>query len=473
MTMESKLIPDEASYDWWMTDSSSPFPADLDRRTRVDQLREVLTTLHLIGMAKMVDRSIRRLSFSGIKLLRSLARMPVVGRGFDPLLARIDTHDRLQFELEELLRVCTALNEEHVPYWVAGGWGLDALVGCQTRRHRDLDLVVHPFHESLPQVAALLTSLGYERKTPFDGTVWFPYVEVYIDSHGHDVQVLIINWDILTTVEELLGSTSSAEAAATDGLARVTQLMLARFTSTGTLEGVAIPALSLVAQRLFHLGYPQRPEEPHAEDIIRLISMGQDGWINPLDHGGAPRSLPESRQPSTLLLIPIFTFPPDLWRLCRLYHNDLMVPPHVTLAIPFKPLKMVTDEVVQQLTKLFQETPQFEFELNAVRWFDADVVYLEPSNAEAFRSITERIQHEFPDFRPYGGVFDDVIPHVTLSEHGSIADRRIIGRLATQYTPISARASQVWLMSNNRDIDDWAVVKVFNLGPAPLGASND
>jgi hypothetical protein len=98
---------------------------------------------------------------------------------------------------------------------------------------------------------------------------------------------------------------------------------------------------------------------------------------------------------------------------------------------------------------------------------------LEPSNAEAFRSITERIQHEFPDFRPYGGVFDDVIPHVTLSEHGSIADRRIIGRLATQYTPISARASQVWLMSNNRDIDDWAVVKVFNLGPAPLGASND
>ena len=456
-----------------MADSSSPFPADLEPHNRVDRLREILTTLHMIRMAKMIDRSIRRLSFSGLKLLRSLARMPVIGSGFDPLLAKIDTLDRLHFDLEELLRVCSALNDEHVPYWVAGGWGLDALVGCQTRRHRDLDLVVHPFHESLPKVAALLTSLGYERKTPLGGTMWFPDAEVYIDNHGHDVQVLNINWDILTTVEELLGSAPIAEVVATDEMARVTQLMLARFTATGSLEEVVIPALSVVSQRLFHLGYPQRPEDPHAEDVIRLIAVEQDGWINPFDHSGAPHSFPESHQPSTLLLIPIFTFPPDLWRLCRLYHNDLMVPPHVTLAIPFKPLEMVTNEVVQQLTKLFEETRQFDFELNAVRWFGAEVVYLEPSNAEAFRSITKRIQHEFPDFLPYGGVFDEVIPHVTLSEHGSIADRRIIGRLAPRYTPISARASHVWLMSNQRSADDWAVVKVFQLGPAPLASADE
>lgn len=447
-----------------MADPSSPLPEDPDRPTFV-QLRAILTTLHLIRLAKMIDRSIRRLSFSGIKLLRSLARTRVVGRGLDPLLDRIDRHDRLHFEMEEVLRVCAALDEEHIPYWVAGGWGLDALVGCQTRRHRDLDLVVHPFHEYLPKAATLLTSLGYVRQRSIGGTVWFPDAEVYVDSHGHDVQVLNMNWDLLTTFEEILGSVSGADAGATDGPTRITRLTLDRFTANGTLEDVAIPAMSLVSQRLFHLGYPQRPEDPHAEDIVRLISMGKDGWINPLNYGGAPRSLPESPQPSTLLLIPIFAFPPDLWRLCRLYHNDLMVPPHVTVAIPFKPLETVTDDVIHRLTKLFEDTLQFSFELKSVRWFGTDVVYLEPSNAEVFRSITERIQNEFPDFRPYGGVFDEVVPHVTLSEHGSIADRRIIGRLAPRYTPISARATHVWLMSNERSRDDWSLVRVFQLGP--------
>jgi hypothetical protein len=450
-----------------MADPSLPFPADPNRPTRVEQLREILTKLHLIRMAKMVDRSKRRLAFSGIKLLRSLARMPGVGPVFDPLLARIDKHDRLHFEVEEVQRVCAALNADGVPYWVAGGWGLDALVGCQTRRHRDLDLVLHPYRENLPKVAAVLTSLGYERQTPFDdGTMWFPDVEVYLDRHGHDVQLLSVNWDILTKVEELLASTSSGETAVTDKLTRNAVLKLDRFVATGALEDVAIPALSLVAQRLFHLGYPQRPEEPHADDIIHLIAVEQDGWVNPLDRGVASRSLSESPQPSTLLLIPIFAFPPELWRLCRLYHNDLMVPPHVTLAIPFKPLEMVDEAVVQRLTKLFEETHQFDFELNAVRWFDTNVVYLEQTNPDAFRSITERIQLEFPDFHPYGGVFDEVIPHVTLSEHGSVADRRIIGRLAPRYTPISALATHVWLMSNERSNDDWSVVKVFQLGTA-------
>ena len=439
----------------------------------MDQLREILTTLHLIRAAKMVDRSIRRLSFSGIKLLRSLARTPFVGPALDPLLSRLDKHDRLHFDLEELLRVCRALNVEQVPYWVAGGWGLDALAGCQTRRHRDLDLVVHPFHENLPQVSALLTGLGYVRQTPLGGTVWFPDAEVYIDDHGHDVQVLNINWDILTTVDELLGTASSSKGAILDSPARVAELMVSRFTASGVLEGVTMPTLSLVAQRLFHLGYPQRPEDPHAADISRLIAVGPERWINPLDDVGALSSAPQSRPPSTLLLIPIFTFPPDLWRLCRLYHNDLMVPPHVTLAIPFKPLEMVNEEVVRRLGELFLATPQFDFQMNEVRWFGTDVVYLEPSSAEVFRSMTKSIQQAFPDFQPYDGAFDEVVPHVTLSEHGSLADRRIIGRLAARYTPISSRASHVWLMSNVRGIDDWAVVRVFHLGPAPLTGASD
>lgn len=453
-----------------MVDTSSPRPDGMDRPNRVEQLRETLTKLHLIAMARLVDRTIRRCLFGGVKALRSLARSPLIGPVVDPVLARVDKHDRLHFELEELLRVCTALSDENLPYWVAGGWGLDALVGCQTRRHRDLDIVILPFGDNLPKVAAVLTGLGYERQTPLGGTVWFPDAEVYLDDRGHDVQVLNINWDVLTSVAVLLNPVWNAESEMPEETVQVKGLLLEQFTSTGALDGVSIPALSLKAQKLFHLGYPQRPEEPHAEDVIRLISQGE--WINPLDRNGARLSGHENRPASTLLLIPIFAFPPDLWRLCRLYHNDLLIPPHVTLAIPFQPLESVSAEVVRRLTRFFEETFEFDFELNAVRWFDNNVVYLEPSNAEAFRSITERLQELFPDFQPYGGMHDSVIPHVTLSEHGTLADRRIVGRLAPKYTPISARASHVWLMSNHRAPNDWAIVKIFHLGATRVGQPN-
>lgn len=118
------------------------------------------------------------------------------------------------------------------------------------------------------------------------------------------------------------------------------------------------------------------------------------------------------------------------------------------------------------MTRFFEETPEFDFEMDAVRWFETNVVYLEPSNAQAFRSITEKLQEMFPDFHPYGGVHDSVIPHVTLSEHGTLADCRIVGRLAPKYAPISSRARHVWLMSDVRGPNEWGIVKIFRLGAA-------
>jgi hypothetical protein len=53
---------------------------------------------------------------------------------------------------------------------------------------------------------------------------------------------------------------------------------------------------------------------------------------------------------------------------------------------------------------------------------------------------------------------------VTLSEHGSLADRQAVGRQAPEYLPISAQASHVWMMSNERWPDQWSIVKIFQLG---------
>ena len=42
----------------------------------------------------------------------------------------------------EVIRIMDALRNARIPAWLDGGWGIDALLGEQTREHDDLDLVV-------------------------------------------------------------------------------------------------------------------------------------------------------------------------------------------------------------------------------------------------------------------------------------------------------------------------------------------
>ena len=55
--------------------------------------------------------------------------------------------------------IIDALRSRGLTAWVHGGWGVDALLGTQTRDHDDLDLVVQL--SDWPKIAAALTRLGY------------------------------------------------------------------------------------------------------------------------------------------------------------------------------------------------------------------------------------------------------------------------------------------------------------------------
>ena len=445
---------------------ASPSIVDAKKGNLVDKLRSILTRLHLIGIARLIDRSAKGLFYAGVKLLRSLRRAPFIGHRIELVLGRLDRYDLLHFDQFELLRVCRSLNDQDIPYWLAGGWGLDALVGCETRRHGDLDFVLDRYSDNLGRVATILESLGYQRRLPLGGTMWFPDAQVYDDDRGHHIEILNINWELITTAGRLLSPTQNLVHETAVETKVATAAMVARLTTNGALDGVELPTLSLTAQQLFHLGYNRREEDTHAEDMIQLISAGES-WSGSSSRVAVSTSTHESAQPSTLLLVPTFSLPRDLWRLCQLYHNDLdVMPPHVTLAFPFLPLASVTSEVVRRLSELFDTISAFDFEMKKVRWFDTHVVYLEPSESGAFRSIIETLQLEFPDFHPYDGAFDSVVPHVTLSEHGSLANRRALGRQAPKYLPISARASHVWMMSNERKRDGWIIRKVFALSSA-------
>jgi lincosamide nucleotidyltransferase A/C/D/E len=60
---------------------------------------------------------------------------------------------------DDVVRILDLLAGADVRCWVDGGWGIDALLGHQTRDHRDLDLVVE--EDGLAGTIDLLRNEGY------------------------------------------------------------------------------------------------------------------------------------------------------------------------------------------------------------------------------------------------------------------------------------------------------------------------
>jgi len=161
--------------------------------------------------------------------------------------------------LAEVLRVLGALQAAGCRFWLEGGWGVDALVGHQTRPHRDVDVDIDAACEQT--ALSVLCSLGYTVETD-----WRPNrVELVCAGRG---------WVDLHPL--LLGEDGSARQDALDGGFYVLPV---HFFTSGFLAGVAVGCVSAQAQRLFRTGY-----EPRAVDVHDLAVLDElEGRQAPTD----------------------------------------------------------------------------------------------------------------------------------------------------------------------------------------------
>jgi len=152
-------------------------------------------------------------------------------------------------DLDEVLGVLADLIEAGCSVWVAGGWGVDALVGRQTRLHRDLDLALDARNQAVALHA--LERRGYRVETDWrpvrvelvaaDDRGWVDVHPVVFDATGHGRQA------------DLGGGHFDYPPEAFD---------------KGALGGVCVPCLSREQQLLFHTGY-----EPRAIDLLDLALL--------------------------------------------------------------------------------------------------------------------------------------------------------------------------------------------------------
>ncbi|HXM54338.1 MAG TPA: 2'-5' RNA ligase family protein [Candidatus Dormibacteraeota bacterium] len=122
------------------------------------------------------------------------------------------------------------------------------------------------------------------------------------------------------------------------------------------------------------------------------------------------------------------------------------VPAHLTLLYPFLDPHEIRPADLDQLAQLFASTPATPFRLVAVRRFSRGVLYLAPEPGTPFRSLTRQLWLMYPDHPPYGGAFNDVIPHLTVAQSPDHVLLNTVEAAVAPGLPIDAYAGEAWLM---------------------------
>src|SRR5512139_857399 len=74
------------------------------------------------------------------------------------------------FHTEDVIHTYQLLETAGILVWLTGGWGIDALLGEQTRPHKDLDVIL--LLEDVARMRALLESDGYHLKELWSENRW-------------------------------------------------------------------------------------------------------------------------------------------------------------------------------------------------------------------------------------------------------------------------------------------------------------
>lgn len=142
------------------------------------------------------------------------------------------------------------------------------------------------------------------------------------------------------------------------------------------------------------------------------------------------------------------------------------VPAHVTVLYPFVPPADVDDNVINRLAAVFAAAPPFDCTFAKCGWFGEDVLWLAPDRDHEFRDLTNGVVEEFPGYTPYGGEFDDVIPHLTVGEsrRGTADELRAAEADVSLKLPITARIEHALLIAGTARPNSWHTVARLPLG---------
>lgn len=162
-----------------------------------------------------------------------------------------------QMTVKEVLKIMNLFASHKVDLWIDGGWGVDALLGRQTREHADLDIAMH--HKDVPLIRSVLSELAY-RDVPRDDTRDCNFVMG--DDQGHEIDFHTFTFDDQGNLT--FGSPYPCES----------------LNGTGTIEGQSVRCITPEWMVKFHTGYSVDEDDYH--DVKALCE--QFGLDMPADY---------------------------------------------------------------------------------------------------------------------------------------------------------------------------------------------
>jgi 2'-5' RNA ligase len=149
--------------------------------------------------------------------------------------------------------------------------------------------------------------------------------------------------------------------------------------------------------------------------------------------------------PRSALIVPVPEVEPQIGEL-RLAHDPSAArgaPAHITILFPFFDTEELDEAALADLISGF---PAFDFELDRVERFPGGATWLHPSPSLPFVDLTAAVFERWPERPPYEGEFDEVIPHLTISETPIDVQLQL---------PIAARAREVMLLEEDEPSGRW------------------
>ena len=149
---------------------------------------------------------------------------------------------------EDAISIYQRLLDNSIQVWLSGGWGIDALLGEQTRPHKDLDVIM--LLDDVVRMRGLLGGGGYDLKELWSENRWA------VDAQGVETATAFV-------LHDSEGRELDAHAMYLDDQGNGVPVWEAEgfvfskqdLAGEGRIAGVAVWCLSPEAQVLCHTGY--------------------------------------------------------------------------------------------------------------------------------------------------------------------------------------------------------------------------
>jgi hypothetical protein len=133
--------------------------------------------------------------------------------------------------------------------------------------------------------------------------------------------------------------------------------------------------------------------------------------------------------------------------------RGILASAHITILAPFGQGGDPTPGELADVEAYFSGQTPFDFQLTQVCTFPDGPRYLSPEPVSAFSRLTHGLHQVFPEYPPYEGQFDLVVPHLTIPDDAEVGS-----------LPINAQAREATVLH----VEDGTFTEMATF---PLGTS--